>query len=401
MGAGRRARIGDLVIGKEERDALERVIDSGRISEGPEVRAFEDEFADWLGVKHCIAVSSGTAALICGLKALMLDERYPHVQEGSVVIMPALTFIATANAVVLSGLSPVFSDIDPDTFCIRPSSLLWSHCDIALPVHLMGYMPDMDEITRNASYGAPQVTVVEDAAEAHGSMQNGQMAGTFGDWSAFSFYIAHTVQAGEFGCVCTDDAKIAQFVRRIKAHGRMCACRQCTRNTTGCDFLQENDPRFTHLFPGYNFKPMEFQAALARVQLSRVDENISARRTNVLELNRLLASATDDLILPKYNLEVVNMAYPMVLRKGNARTRTIVLSELESRGVECRPLFGCIPTQQPAYAKYKALYEDHLPVANEYGAKGFYVGCHQYLDKNDIQHIADSILATLKGLKNA
>jgi CDP-6-deoxy-D-xylo-4-hexulose-3-dehydrase len=146
---------------------------------------------------------------------------------------------------------------------------------------------------------------------------------------------------------------------------------------------------------------MEFQAALARVQLSKIDENVSARRTNVLELNRLLAQASDDLIFPKYNPEVVNMAYPMILRKGNARTRTIVLSELESRGVECRPLFGCIPTQQPAYAKYKPLYEGLLPVAEEYGAKGFYVGCHQYLDKNDIHYIADAILTTLKGLNHA
>ena len=394
------ARIGDLKFGSEEKEALQRVIDSGRISEGPEVRAFEDEFAQWVGVRHCVAVSSGTAALICGLKSLILDRRFMYVQEGDAVLIPALTFIATANAVKLCGLEPVFGDINPDTFCLEPGAMLWSHCNVVMPVHLMGYMADMKEFVDQASWYVPQVTVVEDAAEAHGSVQNGKKAGSFGVWSAFSFYIAHTVQAGELGCVCTDDAKIAQFVRRLKAHGRVCSCRKCTRTTTGCEFLVDGDPRFTHLFPGYNFKTMEFQAALARVQLSKVDANIGARRTNVLRLSSRLACASDDLILPKYDENVAPMGYPIVLRNGGAKERAVMMMELEQNSVECRPLFGCIPTQQPAYAGYKEAYKDRLPVAEKYGASGFYVGCHQYLDYRDIDHIVRIVLSAMKGIRD-
>ena len=400
MGNRRWARIGDLKFGDEERAALQRVIDSGRISEGPEVRAFEDEFAEWVGTKYCVAVSSGTAALICGLKALILDNRFMYVQEGDAVLVPALTFIATANAVKLCGLEPVFGDIKPDTFCLEPRSMLWSHCNIVMPVHLMGFMADMREFVDMASWCVPEVVVVEDAAEGHGSVLNGKKAGSFGVWSAFSFYIAHTVQAGELGCVCTDDAKIAQLVRRIKAHGRVCSCRRCTRTTTGCPFLVDGDPRFTHLFPGFNFKTMEFQAALARTQLAKVEENIEARSANVWWLNKILAQAADDLILPKYDDDVAYMGYPVVLRNGRAKERAKVLLELEACGVECRPLFGCIPTQQPAYAGYKAAYEGRLPVAEHYGAAGFYVGCHQYLEDSDVDHIAKTILDTVKGLKD-
>lgn len=389
-------RIGDLRFEKEERAALQRVIDSGRISEGPEVRAFEEEYADWLGVKHCVAVSSGTAALICGLKALMLDERFGLVNEGSKVLIPALTFIATASAVQLVGLEPVFGDISPVTLCLRPRSIPQENASVIMPVHLMGYAADMDAITKQAeTYAVPPV-IVEDACEAHGTTHGGKRVGSFSTWSAFSFYIAHTVQAGEFGCVCTDDAKIAELVRRLKAHGRKCACKPCTRNTTGCPFLSEGDPRFTHLFPGYNFKPMEWQAAVARVQLSKVDENLERRWENVCTLNDVLRPAGDKLICPVRIAGTAFMAYPLVLEEGLGGSREAFLADLEAHDVEARPLFGCIPTQQPAFSQYKEQYEGKLPWAEYYGARGFYVGCHQYLSKDDMKRIGAAILDSLE-----
>jgi len=391
-------RIGDLRFEKEEREALQRVIDSGRISEGPEVRAFEDEYADWLGVKHCVAVSSGTAALICGLKALMLDERFDWFRWEDEILMPALTFIASASAAWLCGLKIVFGDIDPVTMCLSPKSILWNSASIIMPVHLMGYAADMEYIAEYAEDCVPKPIIVEDACEGHGTLYKGQKVGTFGTWSAFSFYIAHTVQAGEFGCVCTNDAKIAETVRRLKAHGRKCACKICTRNTTGCPFLKDGDPRFTHLFPGYNFKSMEWQAAIARTQLAKIDENLERRRANVQTLNAMLRGTENELVLPWFHRDVAYMAYPLILRREVGYSRDQLLVDLESRGVECRPLFGCIPTQQPAFAQYKEQYEGTLPWSEYYGARGFYVGCHQYLNKENMKQIGMAILDSLEGI---
>lgn len=383
-------RIGDLRLGPEERSALQLVIDSEWLSEGPQTRAFEDEFAAYIGTKHCIAVSSGTGALMCALTALKQDDRW-HLSR---VLLPALTFVADSNAVALCGLEPVFADVDPITFGLDMHSIPFgTPYDCVLPVHLMGYPVDMGSIDEHLGYLRKEVPVLEDACEAHGSMVGEQLCGSIGDLSVFSFYVAHTVQAGELGCVCTNDADLAKALRRIKAHGRLCVCRECTRNTIGCPYIESvsMDPRFLALTPGFNFKAMEFSTAIARVQLRKIEENLLKRQFNRAYLNDLL-SDMDELQLPPCDSNSVPMAYPMVLLDG--RSRTSVLKNLTIRGVECRPLFGCIPTQQPAYARYAN--SGKWPNANWIGEKGFFVGCHQYLTMEDLELMAQEIRFAVK-----
>ncbi len=390
----KRIPIGDFPIGPEEREAINRVLSSGRISEHREVRAFEQEYAAWLGVKHCIATSSGTAALMVGLKAL----QYCGMISSTNVLIPALTFIATANAVKLTGMEPIFGDISPTTFGLQPISLLECHADLIMPVHLFGYAADMTSIVIRASGITGCPIVVEDACEAHGTVHRGRKIGTFGLWSAFSFYIAHSIQAGELGCLCTDNDDIAAIARSIKVHGRACDCKICTRNESFCPHLENEhgDPRFTFNYIGYNFKPMEFQAALARVQLRHAEENFAKRRENFAIFASLIGIMRGH-INPIYRIkEQVPMAFPIVLQKEGIRDKVIV--ELERRGVEARPLFGCIPTQQPAYAEYKERYLGTLPIAEYYGANGFYVGCHQYLDEEDIERMSQVVIEVVKGL---
>lgn len=389
----KRIPIGDFPLGKPERDALQRVIDSGRISEHREVRAFEREYADWLGVKHCVAVSSGTAALMCGLKAL---EYGNYVQPNCRILIPALTFVATANAIVQCGMRPVFGDIDIQTFCLRSGGNLWRAYDILMPVHLFGYTADMYNFSYGASWNIHNVPIVEDAAEAHGSHIDGQKVGTFGLWSAFSFYIAHTIQAGELGIVATNRDDIAEICRSIKAHGRSCKCKRCTRSEGTCPHLGEDDPRFRTEYIGWNFKPMEFQAALARVQLAKVDENISRRIENEYWLTEKLEPLTGYINPHYFQTGAVLMAYPIVLQREGIRDKAIL--ELQKYGVESRPMFGCIPTQQPAYKGYEV--HGNLAVADYIGANGFYVGCHQYLDDEDIDRLGKVIVEVVERLSN-
>jgi perosamine synthetase len=401
-------RIGDFQFTQAERDAVNRVMDSGRISEGREVRAFEEEFADWVGVEHCVAVSSGTAALMVGLKTLeylgMIPSPKPLGNENvpgwspvtthrpARVLIPALTFVATANAVKLCGMEPVFADIDRYSYTMQSDYVTFTGVDVVLPVHLFGFGADMTSICNAAHWANPNILVCEDACEAHGTMFGGKKAGSYGTWGAFSFYIAHTVQAGEFGALVTDDADIARVARQIKAHGRLCSCKICTRNTTGCHRLKDGDPRFLAQFIGYNFKPMEWSAALARVQLAKIDENITRRKENARSLTRLLLDGQNRIILPGFRSTDVPMVYPIVLKEGN---RDDVVVKLEAVGVEARPAFGCIPLHQPAYAQYKDEYADMLPISEWIGQCGFYVGCHQYLNGGQLKRMAEAILESV------
>jgi dTDP-4-amino-4,6-dideoxygalactose transaminase len=193
------------------------------------------------------------------------------------------------------------------------------------------------------------------------------------------------------GAIVTDDKTIAGLVKSIKANGRLCDCLECTRGQGICPRQPQdeadNDPRFTHNYIGYNFKTMEFQAALGILQISRMDEIIKKRSENVRKLNFRLKNVSGIIKLPIYSPDVSYLAYPLILKNREKISRLKLRRELENRGIETRPLFGCIPTQQPAYSYLKKLYEGKLPVADYVGSNGFYIGCHQYITDKDIEYI--------------
>ena len=397
----RRVTIGDLVLGPDERAELADVIASGRVSEGPKVRAFEELWASYVGTREAVAVNSGTSALIAGLLALQLSCDAP-LHRGMRVITTPLSYAATSNAILLSGCEPVYVDVDPETLCITPGAVrayLEGLDDPAghgalLPVHLMGYACDMDGLSRVArDYG---LALCEDSAQAHGTISNGRRTGSMSLLSAFSFYIAHNVQAGELGMVATDDPELARLVRMIKANGRRCDCPRCTRGADGCPVHPDGpDPRFTHDIIGYNFKAAEFHAAIGLAQARKVEENIRLRRAHVDYLRDGLAGVSDYLWVPPVVEGVSHFAFPLVL-SDPAIGRDAFCAALGRLGIDSRPLFGCIPTQQPAYGKYRFWYEGTLPVAEYAGANGFYVGCHQYLDTDDLDRIIAAVPRALR-----
>lgn len=379
--------VGDFRLGEEERVAINEVLDSGRITEGEKVKEFEREWADYIGTKYAICTNSGTSALIVGLSAL---KYYKNVSEE--VVTTPITYIATSNAIVQSGFRPVYVDIDRETFGITPENIkeyLENNGDvnpIILPVHLMGYPCKINEIQKIADkYGG---YLVEDAAQAHGSMYKDKKVGSFGLFSIFSFYVAHNLCGGELGAVNTDDYELIKLTRKLKANGRMCVCDVCTRAEGKCPYREKDfDPRFTHDLVGYNFKTMEFPAALGLVQLKRADWIAKKRRENVKYLNEGLEKFSDVLQLPKSDPHVSHLAYPLVIKKPEIISREKMQRELERRGVETRPLFGCIPLQQPAYSHLRGEYEGKLPNAEWVGKNGFYVGIHQYLSQDDLEYI--------------
>ena len=399
----RRVRIGDIVIGEDEKKVINEVLESGRLSEGLKVKEFEMLWSRYIGTDYCVATNSGTSALLAGLFALIEDKRFRKVQRGAKVITSPVTYAATSNAIVISGMEPVFVDIDPTTFTLDINQIeellrVQNPDDyaIVLPVHLMGYPNDMDSINYLAK--KHDLVVFEDAAQAHGSLYKGSKVGSLSLLADYSFYIAHNIQVGEMGAVVTSDAHLSRMIKRIKANGRVCACEICGRVEGKCPYKNASfDPRFTHEFIGFNFKTTEFQAAMAIPQIKKADAIIKARQKNVTFLNQRLADYADIVQLPIYSENVSYLAYPIVI-KNKALNRKELMQSMEQQGVETRPLFGCIPTQQPAYNYLKQQYANKLPNADYVGNSGFYIGCHQYLVQEDLEHICDAFKMAIDSL---
>jgi CDP-6-deoxy-D-xylo-4-hexulose-3-dehydrase len=399
-----RVRVGEFRVDNEIRNAVERVLCSGRVSEGKETREFEASFARYIGTRHAVAVNSGTSALIAGLTAFNARAKGKPRKKNGVITSP-LTYVATANSIVLADMEPIFVDVDPDTFTMLPGEAEDAlgkddseGIGMILPVHLMGYVCDMDHLKRLASDHG--LILFEDSSQAHGSIYKGRRAGSLADASAFSFYIAHNIQAGELGALLTNDREIARLVRKIKANGRLCDCLICTRPQGKCPKFRKGkdewDPRFMHDMIGYNFKTMEFPTAIAAAQIARADEIAGKRRKNVKTLNDLLSAHADVLKLPVYSDNVSYLGYPLVIRDPKKLNREQLQLSLESNGVETRPLFGCIPIHQPAYAHLRKKYKGKLPNAEYLGAHGFYIGCHQYLTEDDLEFVKEAFGRSLR-----
>jgi dTDP-3-amino-3,4,6-trideoxy-alpha-D-glucose transaminase len=239
-------------------EAIDRVARSGRYILGPEVEAFEREFAAYLGVRHCVGVANGTDALTIALRAL-------GVGPGDEVVMPSFTFYATAEAALVMGAKPVFCDIDLDTFCVTPETVkaaLTPRTKAIVPVHLFGNVAPVDELRE---LGLP---ILEDAAQAAGAARNGVKAGALGHAAAFSFFPSKNLPClGDGGAITTNDDAVAERARVLRFHG------------------SRDKSTFTDV--GYNSRLDEMQAAVLRVLLPELDGWNARRRAIAATYERL------------------------------------------------------------------------------------------------------------------
>ena len=228
---------------------LAEVAASGRWVLGPEVEGFEHEFADYLGVAHCVGVANGTDALTIALRAL-------GVSRGDEVVLPSFTFYATAEAAVNAGATPTFCDIDPETFCVTPETVgaaITGRTRAIVPVHLFGNVAPVDDLRR---FGVP---ILEDAAQAAGARMNGRRAGALGDAATFSFFPSKNLGClGDGGAIVTDRDDVAAAARRLRFHG--------------------SEDKVTHTEVGYNSRLDAMQAGVLRLLLPELDGWNDARR---------------------------------------------------------------------------------------------------------------------------
>ena len=249
-------------IDAEERAAVDLVLRNKLLAQGSEVAAFEDEFADVVDGRLCVAVNSGTSALHLGMLAAGIGP-------GDEVIVPSFTFAATANAVTLTGATPIFADIEPDNFCLSADSaaaLIGPRTVALAPVHLFGQVADMAALGRLAERHG--LAVFEDACQAHIATLNGTPAGAFGVFAAFSFYPTKNMTTGEGGMVVTNDRSLADKVRLLRNQGMVA--------------------RYANEVVGFNCRMTEMAAAMGRVQLRRLPAFTAARQRNARRLDEIL-----------------------------------------------------------------------------------------------------------------
>ena len=390
---GLRYSFGTLTITEKSRDLIQLALDKGRLSCGRYVREFERRFAELVGVREAVAVSSGTDA-----DALALAVLYDFgAQRGDEIILPALSFVATGNAVLQAGFTPVFVDVDRTTLCIDPlriEAAITDRTRAILPVHLMGKPARMDVICDIAR--RHNIYVIGDAAEAHAAEYQGRDIGTWGDMQAYSLYVAHITSTVEGDVVVTDRADFAEVLRSLRSHGRFCKCQKCVLNTVDahCEkrFEGEKDMRFSFERVGFSTKMNELEAAIGLGNLDLYDEVLEKRRANLRYLLGSFARFEPYLwtLTEEEHEQIGPHAMPMIVGEDAPFTRDQLLHYLSQHQIDPRDLFSSIPTQCPGYA-YLGHQPGDFPHAEYIGNHGLHVGVHQDLTPVHLDYLLDTI----------
>lgn len=340
-------------------------------SKGKYIDKFEKMFAEYIGVNYAISVSNGTVALHLALLAL-------NIGPSDEVIVPNLTYIATANSVSYVGATPVFADSEKDTWNIDPKSierLVTKKTKAIILVHLYGNPCNMNAIMKIAK--ASNLFVIEDAAEAIGSEYFGQKTGSFGDISTFSFYGNKTITTGEGGMVVTNDREIANRLRILKGQG------------------MNPDRRYWFDIIGYNYRMTNMQAAIGCAQMERVDELVEAKR-NIAKLYNKYFMDIPGITLPVEKNHTTNTywMYSIILDNHYREEKEKLRKELGKSGIETRPFFYLL-TEMPPYNGHKS---DGCKIAKLLADKGLNLPSSTLLKEEEIKYICGKVKKCLKEL---
>ena len=335
---------------------MDRVMRSGMLAQGPEVAAFEHEFAEHFSLgRACVAVNSGTSGLHLGLLAA-------GVKAGDEVIVPSFTFAATANAVALTGATPVFADIDPATFCLDPASVeaaITSRTVAVMPVHLYGHPADMHGLRRVAD--AHGLRIFEDAAQAHGASLDGTPVGAFGDFAMFSLYPTKNMTSGEGGMVSVANDELERLMRLYRNQGMQ---RQ-----------YENE------VVGFNNRMTDIHAAIGRVQLTKVDAWTARRQSNAAYLSAHLEGVTT----PPVAEGAVHVYHQYTVRVPEGRDRLAAFLR-EERQVGSGMFY---PTPTHLLDPFRT--DDDLPATRTAAQECLSLPVHPSVSAADLDRIVDAV----------
>jgi CDP-6-deoxy-D-xylo-4-hexulose-3-dehydrase len=364
--------------GREEIEAMHRVIESGMFTMGAHVRRFEEDFAKYVGAKHCVMVNSGSSANLLMVAALFYTKNPKlRLKRGDEVIVPAVSWSTTYYPLYQYGLKIKFVDIDLNTLNYDLQALAAAVSDktrAIMAVNLLGNPNDFGRIQQ--IIGGRDIVLIEDNCESMGATLGGRQAGTFGVMGTYSSFFSHHISTMEGGLVTTDDEEIHHILLSLRAHG-------WTRNLPKFNHVcgeKSDDPfeeSFRFVLPGYNFRPLEMEGALGVEQVKRLPSIVAERRKNGRAMQAVLGQHRDLLIQQEIG-ESSWFGFSLVIRPGSSVTRPELVEKLVSLGFECRPIVA------GNFAKNEVVkYFDHeiageLRNAEHIDKNGLFIGNHQY-----------------------
>lgn len=343
-------------IGAEEKALVMEVLESGMLAQGQKVAKLEDRFAEICGVKHAIATTSGTTALHIALLA-------NGIGPGDEVITTPFTFIASVNSILFTGAKPIFVDVSPETYNLDPGLIeksISSRTKAILPVHLYGYMCDMDEISRIADkYG---IKIIEDACQAVGASYKGRFSGSFGT-GAFSLYATKNVMSGEGGMITTNDDTVADQCKLIRNHGMK--------------------RRYYHDILGYNYRMSDLHAAIGLAQMDRLDGYTSLRNTNAAYFDKHIHSVITPKVKPNYS----HVWHQYTIRVEGDRDAAV--KQLCDAGIGTG-IFYPVPAHQQNYIQ-ELVGEYQLPTSEMLARQVISLPVHPHLSQTDLEIIVNEV----------
>jgi perosamine synthetase len=366
-------RINQPIVGKEEIDAVAEVLKSGILTEksgrGPRVLDFEKEFAHYVGAKHAVAVNSGTAALHAALLVA-------GVKQGDEVVVPSFTFHATAEVVLLCGAQPVFADIDPDTYTVTSDtieSVLTRSTKAIVPVDLYGLPADLDPLRKLARDRG--VTLIEDAAQAHGAEYKGSKVGSISDMTCFSFYAGKNMTTGEGGMITTNDDDYWDRLQMVRTHG------------------EQRD--YWPISLGNNYRMNELLAAIGLAQLKKLPSFLERRKKNANFLSERLG-VLGKVIAPKEpeGRKHAWYVYTLRLRGANAGKRNKVIEKLRSKNIEATVYYEAPLYMLPLYREFSTT-RRVLPETEKACRQVFSLPVHPKLDESDLEYMFETLKRVL------
>ncbi|MCB0378290.1 MAG: DegT/DnrJ/EryC1/StrS family aminotransferase [Bdellovibrionales bacterium] len=369
---------------EQERCAVDEVMKSGRYTMGEKVQEFEKAFADWVGAKHAVMVNSGSSANLLLVASMLYNSHGSLWERGDEVLVPALSWPTTVWPLAQLGLVPVFVDIDPNTLAIDLKSAqkaLSAKTKGMFLIHVLGLSAQMDEVQSFCK--THNLVLLEDCCESFGSYFNQKHVGTFGKAGTFSHFFSHHLTTMEGGTLVTDDSDLANDWRSLRAHGWT---RDRTDKETWHQKHPELDPRFHFILPGFNLRPMEVQAALGLVQLSRVELFLNQRdqvancvfeTTQTIPWLKMIGSeyrsnSSNDRRQRRHSW--MNISFR--LKENAPMSCEQVKAQLESQGVETRPIIAGNLTKHPACDRIEKRIVEDLSESDRLLESGFMIGCN-------------------------
>lgn len=355
------------IIGDDEREAVDRVMRSGMIAQGPEVAAFEGEFADhFVQGRPTVAVNSGTSGQHLGLLAAGIGP-------GDEVIVPSFTFAATGNSVALTGATPVFADIEPEYFSLDPAAVraaITPRTKGIMPVHLYGHPFLVDEIQQIAREHG--LMIFEDAAQAHGASWQGKPVGTLGDFAMFSLYPTKNMTSGEGGMVSCVSEEVARRVRLLRNQGM--------------------EKQYENEVVGFNARMTDIHAAIGRVQLTKVDGWTAKRQRNAEVLNAGLAGVSG-VQVPKVADGAVHVYHQYTIRVEAGERDRLRQALQEEHGVGSGVYYPIPNHRLPSLAGYAPGLE--LPETERAAGEVLSLPVHPSLSEGDLARVVAGVTAVL------